>query len=71
MKTILNIKRLFLLVAILFSASAAMAASFSAEMVTTRKGKTESGRFYLKDQHYRLEAVEGGSTDFIAPMSGR
>ena len=60
MKKIVAILNLPVIGALVLSVSAAMAASFSAQMVTTREGKTESGHFYLQDRRYRLEVVEHG-----------
>jgi len=37
-----------------------MAASFSADIVMEKNGKTETGKFYLLDQYYRLEILEDG-----------
>ncbi|WP_054698881.1 DUF4412 domain-containing protein [Desulfosarcina cetonica] len=38
----------------------ALAASFSADLVMTKKGKTETAKFYLLNQRYRMEVVEEG-----------
>lgn len=41
-------------------ASSAMAASFSADMVTTKDGKAETGKYYLSGPYYRMEITEDG-----------
>ena len=45
---------------ILFSSLPALAASFTADLVMTEKGKTETGKFYLLDQRYRMDLIEEG-----------
>lgn len=37
-----------------------MAASFTADLVTTKKGKAKTEKFYFMDPYYRLEVVEDG-----------
>jgi hypothetical protein len=37
-----------------------LAASFSADMVTTEKGKSETGKFYMLDHQYRMDVEEDG-----------
>ena len=54
-----------LLMVIVMMSSQAMAASFSAQFVTIRNGKTELGKFYLQDQRYRLEINEDGRTAIV------
>jgi outer membrane lipoprotein-sorting protein len=60
MKNIAKLTSIYLLVLVLCTASSAMAASFSADMVIEKKGETETGKFYLLDQYYRLEILENG-----------
>lgn len=48
------------LLVILFSSLPALAASFTADLVMTKKGKTETAMFYLLNQRYRMEVVEEG-----------
>ena len=48
------------LLIILFSSLPALAASFTADLVMTKKGKTETGKFYLLNQSYRMDLVEEG-----------
>ena len=60
MKNIPKLTSIYLLVLVLCTASSAMAASFSADMVIEKKGETETGKLYLLDQYYRLEVLEKG-----------
>ena len=39
-----------------------LAASFSAELVDTRAGQTQTGPFHYQDKSYRFEVVENGQT---------
>ena len=59
-------KRTFVyLLAILFSSLPALAASFTADLVMTKKGKTETGKFYLLNQRYRMEMIEDGKPTVV------
>ncbi len=60
MKNIPKLTSIYLLVLVLCTASSAMAASFSADIVMEKNGKTETGKFYLLNQYYRLEVLENG-----------
>lgn len=60
MKNIPKLTSIYLLVLVLCTASSAMAASFSADIVMEKNGKTETGKFYLLNQYYRLEVREDG-----------
>ncbi|MEA2083347.1 MAG: hypothetical protein U9O82_03715, partial [Thermodesulfobacteriota bacterium] len=60
MKNIPKLTSIYLLILVICTASSAMAASFSADMVIEKKGKTETGKFYLLNQYYRLEVLEDG-----------
>lgn len=51
---------LFYLLAILLSPLPALAASFTADLVITENGKTETGKFYLLNQCYRMDLTEDG-----------
>jgi outer membrane lipoprotein-sorting protein len=54
-------KRTFVyLLAILFSSLPALAASFTADLVMTKKGKTETAKFSLLNERYRMEVIEDG-----------
>jgi outer membrane lipoprotein-sorting protein len=58
-----DFKLLFSLVVffmILAVAGNSLAVSFSADMVTVKNGKTETGKFYLLNQYYRLDVLEDG-----------
>ena len=59
MKTIFKITSLSLLFLLFFSVSTAMAASFTADLVKTQRGKTDTEKFYLLNQNYRMEGQEG------------
>lgn len=60
MKTCRNRISVYLLILILCTATSAMAASFTADLVTTEKGKTKTEKFYFMDPYYRMEVVEDG-----------
>ncbi len=60
MKNIPKLTSIYLLVLVLCTASSAMAASFSADIVMEKNGKIETGKFYLLNQYYRLEVLEDG-----------
>ena len=60
MKNIPKLTSICLFLFIFCTASAAMAASFSADIVMEKNGKTETGKFYLLNQYYRLEILEDG-----------
>ncbi len=60
MKNISKLASIYLLVLVLCTASSAMAASFSADIVMEKNGKTETGKFYLLNQYYRFEVLEDG-----------
>ncbi len=60
MKNIPKFTSIYLLVLVLCTASSAMAASFSADIVMEKNGKTETGKFYLLNHYYRLEVLEDG-----------
>lgn len=60
MKNIPKLTSIYLLILVLCTASSAMAASFSADIVMEKNGKTETGKFYLLNQYYRLEVLEDG-----------
>jgi len=60
LKNIPKLTSIYLLVLVLCTASSAMAASFSADIVMEKNGKTETGKFYLLNQYYRLEVLENG-----------
>jgi hypothetical protein len=60
MKNIPTLTSIYLLVLVLCTASSAMAASFSADIVMEKNGKTETGKFYLLNHYYRLEVLEDG-----------
>jgi len=51
---------IYLLILVLCTVSSATAASFSADMVTEKNGKTETVNFYLLDPYYRMEVLEDG-----------
>jgi len=51
---------IYLLILVLCTVSSTMAASFSADMVMEKNGKTETGKIYLLNQYYRLEVLEDG-----------
>jgi Ca-activated chloride channel family protein len=79
-------KRLALFVGIglivLFNATAGLAAAFQATMVETRRGKTQSGQFYMLADKYRMEVVQenrqliilvdrhSGRTRLLVPSEG-
>ncbi|BBO90688.1 hypothetical protein [Desulfosarcina ovata] len=48
------------LLVFLFSSMPALAASFFADLVMTRDGKTETGKFFLSDRCYRMNLKEDG-----------
>ena len=48
------------LLVFLLSSLPALAASFFADLVITREGKTETGKFFLSDQCYRMNVQEDG-----------
>ena len=59
-------KRTFVyLLVILFSSLPALAASFTADLVMTEKGKTETGKFYLSGSNYRMEMIEDGKPTVV------
>lgn len=58
MKNILKLTPIYLLIFVFCTASLAMAASFSADIVMEKNGKTETGKIYLLNQYYRLEVLE-------------
>ena len=60
MKTYLKSTWVYLLILILCTATSAMAASFTADLVTTEKGKTKTEKFYVMDSYYRMDVVEDG-----------
>lgn len=60
MKNTPKLTSIYLLILVLCAASSVMAASFSADIVMEKNGKTETGKFYLLNQYYRLEALEDG-----------
>jgi len=60
MKNIPKLTFIYLLVHVFFTASSAMAASFTADLVTTAKGKTKTEKFYFMDPYYRMEVLEYG-----------
>ena len=60
MKTYLKRTWVYLLILILCTATSAMAASFTADLVTTEKGKTKTEKFYVMEPYYRMDVVEDG-----------
>ena len=60
MKRISKSTFLCLLLLVFCFASSAGAASFSADMVTTEKGETQTQKFYLSGPYYRMEIIEAG-----------
>ena len=60
MKNIPKLTPTYLLILVLCTLSSAMAASFSADMVTEKNGKTETVKFYLLNQRYRMDIIEDG-----------
>ncbi len=60
MKAYRNRISVYLLILILCTATSAMAASFTADLVTTEKGETKTEKFYFMDPYYRMEVVEDG-----------
>jgi outer membrane lipoprotein-sorting protein len=60
MKNIPKLTPIYLVILVFFTASLAMAASFSADIVMEKNGKTETGKIYFLNQYYRLEVPEDG-----------
>ena len=59
-------KRTFIyLLVILFASLPVQAASFTADLVMTEKGKTETGKFYLSGSNYRMETIEDGKPTVV------
>ncbi len=71
MKGILRSVIAYSFVMLLVFAPSAMAASFSADMVITKKGKKETGKFYLSGSCYRMEITEGGKPTVIIVDKGK
>jgi hypothetical protein len=62
MKTPATVRLLSVLLLIACAAAPARAASFSAELVDTRAGQTQTSVFNYQDKSYRYESVENGQT---------
>ncbi len=56
---------IYLLIFIMGSALSVLAASFSADLVMTEKGKTETEKFYLSGSNYRMEMIEDGKPTVV------
>ena len=62
MKNIPKLTSIYLLILVLCTASSAMAASFSADMVITENGNHTISKFSLQDNQYRMDVKEDGMT---------
>ena len=60
MKVIFKLTFLYLFALTFCTAPSAIAASFSADMVTIDAGKTKTEKFYFSDLFYRIETREDG-----------
>ena len=56
---------IYLLILIFFSSLPVLADSFNADLVVTKDGKTETGKFYLLNQRYRMDLIEDGKSMVI------
>lgn len=65
MKSIPKLILMSLFILVFCASSSALADSFSADMVTTIKGKSKTGKFYLSGSHYRMETTEDGKPTVI------
>ena len=70
MKSTSKLTSIHALVLILCFASSAVAASFSVDIVREKRGKAETGKFYLSDQNYRLKLIEDGKPMVILADRG-
>jgi outer membrane lipoprotein-sorting protein len=61
MKFIFKVILLFLSALIICPASSVLAASFSADMVDSEDGNTQTGKFFLSGPYYRMEIKEDGA----------
>ena len=60
MKTQTVVRVLLILLLLVSAAVPGLAASFSAELVDTRGGRTATGTFYSQDRSYRFDLGENG-----------
>jgi hypothetical protein len=71
MKGILRTAILSSFVLLFGIAPSALAASFSADMVITKKGKAETGKFYFSGQYYRMDTTEDGKPTVVIVDKGK
>lgn len=60
MKNILKFSSVHVIIFVLGMAAVSMATSFSADIVTEKRGKTLSGKIFVTDASYRWQTVEDG-----------
>ena len=61
----------YLFLIVLLAVSPGLAASFSADMVIEKDGKTQTGRFYRSDHFYRMDLVEDNKSLAIIADTGK